>query len=383
MQHGGARSLLVAQRLELLGGFSLLAQSLTLGLGLLRDRAERSLERGLLLLDMGASRDPMEVMLERLCCADLAGDLAIALRPACLTPKLLQLRGELTNKVRQAREICLRRLQSELGLMAAAVQTGNASGIFEHTAALLRRGIDDLADAALAHQRRRARAGRGILEQEAHFAGASVLPIHPIGRTRLALDAARHFELVAIVELGRRSAGAVVDEQRDLGGVARRTILRACEDHILHGRTAHAFVGHVAHGPAQRLKQVRLAAAVGSDHAGQAGFDQELGWLDKGFEAEKAEASDFHVSEALEALDISFTRQMVNAAFRLVTSEGGNPLVQDDEDCGGGACSIMDLISSKVTSPCALRPLMKKVGVPITPNCRPRCFTSVKPAIMV
>src|SRR5262245_30872917 len=91
----------------------------------------------------------------------------------------------------------------------------------------------------------------------------------------------------------------------------------------------------------------------------------------------------FTVSEALEALDISFTRQMVNAAFRLVTSEGGNPLVQDDEDCGGGACSIMDLISSKVTSPCALRPLMKKVGVPITPNCRPRCFTSVKPAIMV
>src|SRR5262247_1709719 len=64
---------------------------------------------------------------------------------------------------------------------------------------------------------------------------------------------------------------------------------------------------------AQRLKQVRLAAAVGSNHAGQAGFDQELGWLDKGFEAEKAEASDFHVSEALEALDISFTRQMVNA----------------------------------------------------------------------
>src|SRR6186997_2310781 len=84
----------------------------------------------------------------------------------------------------------------------------------------------------------------------------------------------------------------------------------------------------------------------------------------------------------------SFTRQTVNAAFTLVTSKGGNPatthpLVQDDEDCGGGACSIMDLISSKVTSPCALRPLMKKVGVPITPNWRPRCFASVKPEIMV
>ena len=67
------------------------------------------------------------------------------------------------------------------------------------------------------------------------------------------------------------------------------------------------------------------------------------------------------------------------------TEDAGEPTGTDDsgDDDGAGVCSIMALISSKVTSPCALRPLMKKVGVPITPNCRPRCFTSFKPSIMV
>src|SRR6185369_718913 len=103
-----------------------------------------------------ASCDPMEVMLKRLCGPHLAGNLAIALRLAGLAPKLLQLRGELADQIGQAREISLGRLQSELGLMAAAVQAGDAGGILQHAAALLRRGVDDLADTALAHQGRRA-----------------------------------------------------------------------------------------------------------------------------------------------------------------------------------------------------------------------------------
>jgi hypothetical protein len=47
----------------------------------------------------------------------------------------------------------------------------------------------------------------------------------------------------------------------------------------------------------------------------------------------------------------------------------------------GGPSRVLN--SSKVMLPCALRPLAKKVGVPITPNFRPRCFTSVSPSIMV
>ena len=177
----------------------------------------------------------MQMMLERLGLADLAGDFTVALRLARLAPQRLQLRRELADQIGKPREIGFGRLQAKLGLVAAAMQAGNARGIFEHAAALLRRGIDDLADAALPHQRRRARAGRRILEQEPHVARARILAVDLIGRARLALDPPRHFQRVAVVELGRRRARAIVDEQRDLGAVARRAVFRAGEDHVLHG----------------------------------------------------------------------------------------------------------------------------------------------------
>ena len=44
----------------------------------------------------------------------------------------------------------------------------------------------------------------------------------------------------------------------------------AGEDHVVHGGRAHALVRGLAHHPAQRFEQVRLAAAVGADDAGQA-----------------------------------------------------------------------------------------------------------------
>ena len=97
-------------------------------------------------------------------------------------------------------------LQAELGLVAAAVQAGDAGGILQHAAALLRLGVDDLADPALAHQRRRAGAGRGVLEQQAHIARARILAVDPIGGACLALDAPRHLQDVGVVELGRRRA---------------------------------------------------------------------------------------------------------------------------------------------------------------------------------
>ena len=65
--------------------------------------------------------------------------------------------------------------------MPAAMQAGDAGGIFEHAAALLRRGIDDLADAALTHQRRRTRAGRGVFEQQANVACPRILAVDPVG----------------------------------------------------------------------------------------------------------------------------------------------------------------------------------------------------------
>ena len=212
MQHGRARGLLVTQRLKLLGRLRLLAQRLALGLGLLRHGGKGLLERRLLLLDMGAGADPMKMVLERLHLANLAGDLAIALGLPGLAAHRLQLRRELADQIGQTREIGLGGVEPELGLVPAAVQAGNAGGIFQHAAALLRRGVDDLADPPLTHQRRRPRPGGRVLEQQPDVARPRILAVDPIGRARLAFDPARHFERVAVVELGRRGSRAVVDE---------------------------------------------------------------------------------------------------------------------------------------------------------------------------
>jgi hypothetical protein len=164
----------------------------------------------------------------------------------------------------------------------------------EQGAAGLRLGLDQLADAALPDHRRRARAGRLIGEQELHVPGAGFLAVDAIDGARLALDAARHLQLVGVVEGRRRGAVGIVEKKRDLGGVARRPGARTGEDHIVHPGRAHVLVGAFAHHPAQRLDEVRLAAAVGADDAGQAGLDDELGRLDEGLEPGDAESDELH-----------------------------------------------------------------------------------------
>ena len=241
----------------------------------------------------------MQMMLQSLGLADLSRDLAVALRLTGLALQRLQLRGELADHIAEALKIRLGGLEAKLSLVAPTVQAGNAGGIFQHAAALLRSGIDDLPDAALAHQRRRARTGRCVLEQEANIAGARILAVDPVGRAGFALDAPGHLKVIGVVELGRRRAGAIVDEQRHLGSVAGRPELRSGEDHILHGRAAHALIGGLAHRPAQRLEQIRLAAAIRPDHAGEPRLDQDFGRLDKGFEAEKAKKGDLQLRVAL------------------------------------------------------------------------------------
>ncbi len=122
--------------------------------------------------------------------ADLGGDLAVADRLARLALQAVDLAGELADHVLDAGEVGLGRLQPQLGLVTARMQAGDAGGFFQHAAALLGLGLDDLADPALVHQRRRARAGRGIGEQDLHVAGAHLAAVDAVDRAGLALDAA-------------------------------------------------------------------------------------------------------------------------------------------------------------------------------------------------
>ena len=217
---------------------------------------------------------PAQVEQRRLGLADVGGDFADSGSPAAPAAAGLHLAVDLADHVLDAGQVGLGGAQPQFGLVAAGMQAGDAGGLLEHAAALLAAWPDDLADLALPDQGRRARAGRGIGEQQLHVAGAHVLAVDAIGRARLALDAAGDLELVGIVEGGRRRA---VGSCR--ASCATSAMLRAGRSPEPAKMTssmspaAHGLVRAFAHHPAQRLDQVGLAAAIRADDAGQAGLD--------------------------------------------------------------------------------------------------------------
>ncbi len=179
-------------------------------------------------------------------------------------------------------------LQAQFRLMAALMQSGDAGGFFQDGAARQRLLADQQADLALAHEGGRTGARRGVGEENLHIALAHVAAIDAIDAAGLALDAARDFDRVEIGVGARRLAVGIVDEQRDFGDVAGRAPGAAGEDHIVHLAAAHRGGAGLAHHPAHGIEQVRLAAAIGPDHGGEAGLDEQLRRFDEGFEAGKS-----------------------------------------------------------------------------------------------
>ena len=228
---------------------------------------------------------PRHIKSGRLELADLGGDLLVLGGLAGLALQAVELGLELRCDVLETGEVLFRRAQLELGLVAARVQAGDAGGLFENEAAGLRLGIDDLGDLPLAHQRRRARAGRDIGEQQLHVAGAHVLAVDAVGRARLAFDAARDLQRVVLIVLGRCAAVVILHGDHDFRHVAGRALGGAGEDDVVHARGAHRLVGAFAHDPAQGFQKIGLAAAIGADHAGEARLDQQIGRFHEGFES--------------------------------------------------------------------------------------------------
>ena len=150
--------------------------------------------------DFGLGGEPAQVKQQRLGAAHLAGNIAVAHRLAGLGFQRSDLRRKLADDVFDAGQIVLGRLEPQLRLMAARMQAGNAGSLFQHAAALVGPRLDDLADAALVDQSGRARAGRGIGEQDGDVAGAHFAAVDAEGRALLAHDAARHFQRFGIVE---------------------------------------------------------------------------------------------------------------------------------------------------------------------------------------
>ena len=117
------------------------------------------------------------------------------------------------------------------------------------------------------------RAGGGIGEDQRHVLGPDIAAIDAVRAARAPLDPANNFERVIVV--------AAICVQHYFGKIARRALRSPGEDHVFHPATAHRFGRIFTHDPADCLKQVRFAAAVGPDHPGQPAFNPQVSWFDK------------------------------------------------------------------------------------------------------
>ena len=153
--------------------------------------------------------------------ADRAGEFAVAVRLARLPLEAVDLSVDLLQHILDADEIVLGALQPKLSFVPARVEAGDARRLLQDQPARLGLGGNDLTDLALAHERRRARAGRGVGEQELHVSRTHLLAVDAVGRTVVAFDAPRDLDRLGIIEGGGRASVRVAEHQPNLGVVAR------------------------------------------------------------------------------------------------------------------------------------------------------------------
>src|SRR5438552_14939790 len=98
--------------------------------------------------------------------------------------------------------------------MPAGVQAGDTGSVFQHTAALVRPGLADLADPALMDECRRAGAGRGIGKEDLYVARAYFAALDAVAGTSVPFESAGDLKRVLGVEGSRGGSRRLVHRAR-------------------------------------------------------------------------------------------------------------------------------------------------------------------------
>ncbi|MEZ5905700.1 MAG: hypothetical protein R3C69_11565 [Geminicoccaceae bacterium] len=177
------------------------------------------------------------------------------------------------------------------------MHAADAGRLLEQATALLGLGLDDEADLTLADDGRALRPGARIGEEELDVAGAHLAAVQAEERAGAPADAPADLQLLGVrqdVDGGfARGLRRPLQPERHLGEVEGGAHRRAAEDDVIHLAAAQPPGRALAHDPAQRLDDVRLAAAVRPDDAGQAVPDIQLGRIAERLEAADAETHEF------------------------------------------------------------------------------------------
>ena len=215
-----------------------------------------------------------------------AGNAGLALQMADLLVDFLA-------KVIQPLEVLTRVRDAVFGLPAAILVARDTRRFFDEGAHVLGPRFDQSRNHALLDDRVAARTEPGAEKQVRDVLAAALGAVDEVGRVAVPRHEAlqRDFGIAGIGS--RELAVAVVEDQLDRAAANRLAAARAIEDHVGHRVAAQVLRGNLAHHPADRVDDVRLAAAIRADDASQVAGKRDGGGID-----ERLETGEFYPGKA-------------------------------------------------------------------------------------
>jgi hypothetical protein len=177
------------------------------------------------------------------------------------------------------------------GVLARGAHGAHPGRLLDEHAALLGAGLDDAVDVVLGDHGVAGLGEPGGSEHALQVAQADPAAVEPV----LAVAVAHHPALDGHLGLVHgQPAVLVVEGEHHLGHPHRRLALAAGVDHLVHAGAAQLAGVGLAERPADGVDQVALAAAVGADHGGDAGFEVDLAAPGEGLEAGQRDTAKPH-----------------------------------------------------------------------------------------
>jgi len=207
----------------------------------------------------------------------------------------LELSADLPGEVAQTREVGLHRVELAQRLLLATTVLEDAGRLLDEAAAILRRGLEHGVEPTLTHDDVHLPTQAGVAEQLLHIEQTAALAVDGVLAGAVAEERAADGDLGV---LDRQRAVGIVDRELHLGAPEGTTGRGAGEDDVFHLPAAEGLRPLLPHHPREGVDDIRLAGAVRSDDARDAGLEHEGRGLRERLEPLERQALQVHGATA-------------------------------------------------------------------------------------
>jgi hypothetical protein len=217
------------------------------------------------------------------------GDLGLRLQA-------LHLAAQFEADILDAGQVFPRIFQSTVGFLAPLLVAGDAGRFFEKDAQIIRLGLDNPRNHALADDGVCTRPQTGAKKEIGNVLAPDLQIIDEIIRLPLSGQRALDRQFGKLRPLAQRPAEQIVENQLDGSARYRFAAGRPVEDDVHHRFAAQLGSFRLAQHPAHGVHDVGFAAAVRPDDADQLPGQGNGSRIDKGFEAGEFEFGQAHAN---------------------------------------------------------------------------------------